>query len=277
LTKRIWSIDAGNVEKALDELDDFLYDYDYSSVNYGQSKDQNCKLALTIEAPLAVLRFLKQHSSSAGIQAIDCELLTSLAMQGSVNQTALLLKIGTIDRANSAMDHFDEAPDIVSAACSFIGYLIGNLITDDLVNDVVAAGGSAMKKHTHDVLVQGRGCTTLRRFVDLVDDGGADDGVAMQVVDALGIDLVIAVMKNHVNDADVLTEGGLFLAKLAELNRRIIDANGLVALAEAVRMYKYKDDPNGIFVASTAMTLVEIIPSCVSSMNSRLCSSRCPC
>jgi hypothetical protein len=74
-----------------------------------------------------------------------------------------------------------------------------------------------------------------------------------------------------------LTEGGLFLAKLAELNRRIIDANGLVALAEAVRMYKYKDDPNGIFVASTAMTLVEIIPSCVSSMNSRLCSSRCPC
>jgi hypothetical protein len=182
-------------------------------------------------------------------------------MQGSVNQTALLLEIGTIDRANSAMDHFDEAPDVVSAACSFIGCLIGNLITDDLVNDVVAAGGlraniSAMKKHTHDVLVQGRGCTTLRRFVDLVDDGGADDGVAMQVVDALGIDLVIAVMKNHVNDADVLTEGGLFLAKLAELNRRIIDANGLVALAEAVRMYKYKDDPNDIFVASTAMTLL---------------------
>jgi hypothetical protein len=62
----------------------------------------------------------------------------------------------------------------------------------------------------------------------------------IQVVDASGIDLVIAAIKNHTTDPDVLNEGCKFLSKLVALDlvdhrRRIIDANGLEAMCQVFR------------------------------------------
>ena len=243
LTKRVWSEDAEDVEGALNALDNLLYDFQGQ-----ESNKKNCGTAFGLGAPLAVVRVLKQHVSNANIQKIGYEVLVSLSMQVLVGRKASLLKLVAIEHVVWALDHFGASPDVVSSTCSFIG----NMITDDLDNDVIGAGDLratifALKKHPQDSSVQYRGCYALRQLVCVTGPWGA-----LLVVDASGIDVVISAMKNHTNDELVLDEGCMVLAELVELNlsdhrRRIIDAAGLAVLAEVIRVHKYKDDFKGIF------------------------------
>jgi hypothetical protein len=210
-------------------------------------------------APLAILRVVTQHGTSAAIQKHACDILNCLAL-GIVEdqQVSLLKRLGAIERAVWAMDHFGESPEVLSSACCFIGNMIKG---EDLAKKIVGAGAlratiSAMKKNHSQYVVQDCGCFALRRLVRMTGDWGA-----VQVVVASGIDLIIAAMKNHTNAEDVLDEGCTVLAKLAELNladhrRRIIDANGLEALGRVIRDYQDKQNRGPFKNATKAMRLL---------------------
>jgi hypothetical protein len=125
----------------------------------------------------------------------------------------------------------------------------------DCAKQVVQAGAlratiSAMKQHASDAAVQYDGFHVLQSLVAVDGHINTDDGNsnnhhwgATALVKSYGIELVVAVMKNHANDQDLLEEGCAVLAKLAELNvahhrRKIILANGLQVLSQVIQDYQ---------------------------------------
>jgi hypothetical protein len=243
---------------------------------------QHCRAAYMLGAPLVVVEVMARHNTSAKIQEYGCELLACLSCCCQQHQTVnqkkgpekqkeqereneSFLKLGGLWRVLRAMELFHNDPVVLGPACWFIGNVVDQALlqqqqdsSSSMLGDCcLQATISAMTAHPTSVAVQEYGCYVLRNYI--VRAPGTLG--AKLVVDAGGIECVIAAMFHHVHvDVDVLTEGCTVLTKLAEMNlpqhcKRIIEAKGLVALSEIIRIYnnqqqqdndknKHKDNDN---------------------------------
>jgi hypothetical protein len=174
-----------------------------------------------------------------------------------------MLKLGGLWRVLRAMESFPHDPAVLGPACWFLGNIVDAAFLvqqqqqtpDDLAASCLRATMTAMTMHPTSVAVQEYGCYVLRKFV-VRSDSAPGDGKqrgAQLVVEAGGIECIVAAMLHHVNvDMDILTEGCTVLTKLAEMNlppnhgrgvvRRITQAQGLTALSEIIRVYQQHDD-----------------------------------
>jgi hypothetical protein len=275
LTNHLWAENTEDVARAMQKLCDILNrDDDYSASDDGATSlasnnadddadgccgtgtTDYCKEVYTMAhlrgAPLAVVRVMIQHETDEHIQKLGCEALACISNEncesGSIFRIALM-KIGALERALVAMKRFVAVPEIQKAACNLIGNMMGDSKTQARI--VVSAGGlqaaiSAMKNHVDCPMVQDYGCFVLRR---LVEEGG--QWAAKLVVNAGGIGLVLQALAKHLQCKQVQMEGCMVLCRLAEndeadrtYRQKIIDAKGLIAVSETIRIHTCHDDGN---------------------------------
>ena len=185
----------------------------------------NCKVALT-----AVLNVIERHTKNreaqtAGGQALQ-EIVLSNAMDPAVQAMASDVFTAVIKAASGAhLGGWQAINRLKEMACT-------NALTDQLA----AAGGavtvvSGMRDDIACRLTQEWGCQALAKFAA----GGA--AAKQAVVEARGLDAIVAALKQHAGVIGVLKAGRTALANMATGNtattQAVLTAGGLAALVAA--------------------------------------------
>jgi hypothetical protein len=212
-----------------------------------QNFEENRKAAFRCAALLAVVQTMRRNINTPFIQTCGICVLSNIFCCKLGNFKPNVIAVGGLQACLEAMKRHDNGDvfGVQASGCGFIGHL---WFVVHIRKKVVDEGGlkaviTAMGANKENKVVQRWGCFALNTLLRV------ESSWAGTLVNAKGIDLVIAAMNAHPNHADLQAKGCDFFILLSkaqygagpDYRKLILDGKGLIPVVEAQRIHR--DNP----------------------------------
>jgi hypothetical protein len=210
------------------------------------NRDEHLKTAFIRGAPVLIARVMSMNRTYHEIQKHGCLALSRLANVKIDNAQHVLVDIGGLKLCRRAANRYKYCPIVQASVCCLIGSLFKcPHVREHAITEGLPTLLHIMNSNKKEESVQLEGCLALYRLVkqqnpQLVGSKEAVNGGA--------IECIISAMERFPKSASIQTRGcGFFYCIYKDYRERIIEAKGLIVIAEAGRIHK---DNKTVFTAA---------------------------